>query len=501
MTSLTPKTAVGIDQKRYARIKLVSEALSTHPGVKKGAIKPEVIKKAAQLAVDNAISDDAVALFVIHASKNLQTGRSSFTFNTALDSLLGRTGVSIEEFKRFLDQRERFPELYDNPYLSEDEKKEIQRTMDREYRTVKTLLGRLDDSVAGIPILPLLSGDADIDELINVEKKDEKTGNIKNTTLYTQCFSQICILDGDIQRAPNTAKEFFMPDVVEGMMLPQTFCFEPVEIIRAIAEGDGKSAINPKTGGKFSDTAFKMINRQYETEAKMYKRYREIASKTPSASPSIVLVSSPTRSPSPLMTRSPSPVRSQAPLPVPTRSLGPLPVPTGATTMFIPTQIQRPLSPTRTTPTQASIRSPVLFPSGVTQAPPLAPVQGFSRVQTPSVDASGFAPAPGQVLIQTPRGTIPVQSFSQAQPTQAPISSPRGFFTAAPATQSYAFAAPTQNFAPTQATSFARTSPLLPTQAPYLLPTQPSVFTGTTSGSTALPPIGSISRTLASMSS
>lgn len=490
MASLTPKTAVGIDQKRYARIKLVSEALSTHPGVRKGAIKPEVIKKAAQFAVDNAISDDAVALFVIHASKNLQTGRSSFTFNAALDSLLGRTGVSVEEFKKFLDQKERFPELYDNPYLSDDEKKEIQKIMDREYRTVKTLLGRLDDSVAGIPIIPLLVGDADIDEIINVEKKKDN-GDIANTTLYTQCFSNICILDGDIQRAPNTAKEFFMPDIVEGMMLPQTFCFEPVEIIRAIAEGDGKSAINPKTGKKFSDTAFKMINRQYETEAKMYKRYKEGASKTPSATPSIVLLpSSPTprsptpmRAPSPLTTRSPSPIRSQASPFSPTRSPSPSP-------------IQRPLSPTRTTPTQASVRSPVLFPTA-TQAP-LVPVQGFPSVQSPYVPTA----APTQVLIQTPRGVVPVQTsspFAQSQPlpTQGVISTtPRGY---APA-QAYPFTAPTQTFAPTQTSSFVRTSPLAaPTQGQFYLPTQPSTFSAPTSTTGSLSNIGTIGKTLAGM--
>ena len=163
-----------------------------------------------------------------------------------------------------LSPKEIFIELYDNPFLSEDDKEYIIRLVEREIFAMGYFLKLLEKNP-----------NADQNEVCNQEVIENETNMVK---LTTKCYDEVCIQDAKIltdnsvraimskyEKPPET---FYTVDNAE--TTPQVYCFDTLELIGIICNDN---PINPKSNKPFSKYAIKLINDRFRKEINLYKRY------------------------------------------------------------------------------------------------------------------------------------------------------------------------------------------------------------------------------------
>ncbi|CAH6420818.1 Hypothetical protein HVR_LOCUS1298 [uncultured virus] len=227
------------------------------------------------LDTENLLTDDQLVMFLVYAD---QSGISKFalTFNEELDNAIKAKDENT--LKRILlGPKEMFVELYDNTFLS---------TEDREF--IIRLIAR--ESFAAILALELIKK-----KILNLESIDDKCtaetftvtaekldNKIQVTTIATKCYDEVCIQDAKIleddparaimSKYEKPPESIFTVDKPESDQTPSVYCFSTLDLIDAVTE---EIPINPKTGEPFSNYALKIIKDRFHKEIDMYRRYKQ----------------------------------------------------------------------------------------------------------------------------------------------------------------------------------------------------------------------------------
>lgn len=224
---------------------------------------------------DSLLTDDQLIMFLVYSDQN-GICKFALTFNEELENAIkNRDEITIKRI--ILGPKEMFVELYDNNFLSNEDREFIIRLIARE-------------SFSALLSLELIKK-----KIINLEAIDDKctaetftaTINTNNdkvniTSIATKCYDEVCIqdakiLDDDIGRAIMSKYEkppesVFTIDKSESSKLPSVYCFNTLELINAITDD---IPINPKTGQPFSKYALKLIRERFHKEIDMYRRYKQ----------------------------------------------------------------------------------------------------------------------------------------------------------------------------------------------------------------------------------
>lgn len=227
---------------------------------------------------DNVLTDDQLAMFLVYAD---QTGIARFAliFNEELDTAIkAKDNAALK--KIVLGPKEMFVELYDNTFLSTEDRDFITRLIARESFAAILLLELLKKKIINLETIE----DSCISETLSVEaKRDGK--EVRLSALTTKCYDEVCIHDAKIleddegraamskhEKPPETV---FTIDKPSSSQTPQVYCFNTIDLIAAVIND---VPINPKTGEPFSDYSLSLIQRRFHKEIAMYKRYNQIKS-------------------------------------------------------------------------------------------------------------------------------------------------------------------------------------------------------------------------------
>jgi len=201
--------------------------------------------------------DDKLIMFLVYSDQN-GICKFALLFNDELDSIiLDRNTIALK--KILLGPKEMFVELYDNAFLSNEDRDFITRLLAREIFANKLYLKSLKKKI------PNKTYDFD--------------------TLTTKCYGDVCIQDSkillddnirsELSKYEKTSKTIYTVDIPENSSTIQVYCFDTLELIKAITD---PIPINYKSGKIFSNYTLKLLNQRFHKEINMYLRYKQIKS-------------------------------------------------------------------------------------------------------------------------------------------------------------------------------------------------------------------------------
>lgn len=226
--------------------------------------------------VGTLLTDEQLTQFLVYANKR-GIGKFALLFNEKLDYVI-KTRDSMSLGQLLLGPKELFVELYDNPYLSNEDRDFTIRLISREIYSIILLLGQLRKKV--------LNYEA-IDDQCNTETLSvhQDQGTVNMTVLSTKCYNEVCIQDARIL-ADDTARAVmskyekpvetvYTVDKPRTSGSPHVYCFDTLELIAIMTDN---VPINPKSGEPFSEFALKIIRQRFHKEIALYRRYKELHS-------------------------------------------------------------------------------------------------------------------------------------------------------------------------------------------------------------------------------
>lgn len=224
----------------------------------------------------NHLDDEQLIRFLVYANQR-DIGKFALTFNEVLDTvILARDEITLKEL--LLGPREMFVELYNNPYLSSEDRDFLIRLVSREEYAITLLLGQLKKKILSLETIDTSCTNEDL--IIQAQRSDKA---VNMTVLSNKCYDEVCIQDArilsdDTARAAMSTREkpaetVYTVDKPQSSATPRTYCFDTLELIAAVTDD---APINPKSREPFSDFALKIILQRFHKEIAMYRRYRDI---------------------------------------------------------------------------------------------------------------------------------------------------------------------------------------------------------------------------------
>lgn len=229
---------------------------------------------------ENVLNEEQLVLFLVYADQK-GIGKFALTFNEELDTAIkSKDSVSLK--KILLGPKEMFIELYDNPYLSNEDREFVIRLISREIFAATLALGLLKKKILNLEEID----DKCTSETLTFEaEKDVSIGVVNVAMLATKCYDEVCIQDAKIleddqvraimSQREKTAESVYTVDKPQNSSTPQVYCFNTIDLIAAMTDD---IPINPKSKEPFSDYALKVIRQRFNKEISMYRRYKEIKS-------------------------------------------------------------------------------------------------------------------------------------------------------------------------------------------------------------------------------
>lgn len=218
------------------------------------------------------LSKQELSKFILQTYQLSNTGRFSLTYNLDLNkSIKTRDKNRVSTLIRIADTEQAWPELYNNPYLCQSEIETIKNMSNREYYAILNAIQMTNCSPNLDNIIPCQSVDSD-----TLTVGD----NIYYNSLYSKCYDNICIYEGEQKGKVVSLSNSDVPKVAyvatnnNGKIDKQ--CFPIMELIGQLAIGN---YVNPKTNTPFSERTLSQILDKYHKEIAMYRRYLEIYNK------------------------------------------------------------------------------------------------------------------------------------------------------------------------------------------------------------------------------
>jgi hypothetical protein len=223
----------------------------------------------------NYLTEDQLIRFLVYANER-DIGKFALTFNDRLDSAIkSRNNTALNEL--LLGPKEMFLELYNNPYLANQDREFLIRLMSRDEYAATLIFGRLKRK-----LLNLETVDDSCHEYDRIVESQRDGKTIQVVSLATKCYDEVCIQDAKIladdqARATMSTHEkpaelVYTIDKPRTAISPQTYCFKTLDLIAAVTEN---VPINPISREPFSDYALSVIRQRFRKEIAMYRRYKE----------------------------------------------------------------------------------------------------------------------------------------------------------------------------------------------------------------------------------
>jgi hypothetical protein len=226
----------------------------------------------------NILTDPQLIMFLVYSD---QRGICKFAliFNEQLDTAIkNKDNIA---FKRILlGPKEMFVELYDNTFLSTEDRDFITRLIARESFALMLAIQLLKYKIINFESID----DTCTSNTFTFHTQKENT-HVRLVSLATKCYDEVCIHDAKIlqddqvratmSKYENTPESVFTVDKPPSSETPQVYCFNTLDLIAAITDNP---PINPKTGQPFSTHSIKIITQRFNKEINMYRRYRQIKS-------------------------------------------------------------------------------------------------------------------------------------------------------------------------------------------------------------------------------
>lgn len=227
---------------------------------------------------DNVLNDEQLVLFLVYADQR-GIGKLALTFNEELDAAIkAKDTISLK--KILLGPKEMFIELYDNPYISNEDREFVIRLISREMFAATLALGLLKKKILNLETID----DKCTSETLTFEAQKD-SGVVNIAVLATKCYDEVCIQDAKIleddqvraimSQREKTSESVYTVDKPQNSSTPQVYCFNTIDLITAMTDD---IPINPKSKEPFSDYALKVIRQRFSKEISMYRRYKEIKS-------------------------------------------------------------------------------------------------------------------------------------------------------------------------------------------------------------------------------
>lgn len=220
----------------------------------------------------NPFDEEKLLLFLTYT---YQRGMCKFalSYNTNLDNIITtRDKARLKKLLLGLSENV-FVELYDNPFLSEENKQSIERLVAKEFYTNKLILNSIREKLINAELID------DSCSSLSVTAKQNESGHLVG--LAKQCYENVCIQDSKISGCSEvdsilskhncSPNEVYTVDGI-GSGEPMIYCFDTLKLLDIITD---KTPINPMTKRSFSSYALKLINRRFHKEISMYRRYKQ----------------------------------------------------------------------------------------------------------------------------------------------------------------------------------------------------------------------------------
>lgn len=230
--------------------------------------------------VPGILNDEQLIMFLVYADRR-GICKFALTFNEEVDFVIkNRDAVSLK--KILLGPKEMFIELYDNTFLSTNDRDFIIRLIAREMFATNLTLESLKNKMID---LETIGDTCKLESLtIHADKKDNEMAVV---SVATKCYEEVCIqdakiLEDDVARATmskyeKTSDSVYTVDKPATSSTPQVYCFNTLDLIAAVIED---IPMNPKTNEPFSEYSLKVINQRFHKEISMYRRYVQLKSTT-----------------------------------------------------------------------------------------------------------------------------------------------------------------------------------------------------------------------------
>lgn len=226
---------------------------------------------------NQVLDNEQLNIILVYADQK-GIGKFALIFNEKLDvSIKTRNNTLLKSI--LLGPKEIFIELYDNPYLSDDDREFMIRLISREMfaMTMSIEMLKRRDSVFTDNVCKL--------KTTNIYGKNER-GVINMTLLSTKCYDEVCIQDAKIladdsvraimSQYEKPSESVYTIDKASNTSNPQVYCFDTIELLSYVTEN---IPINPHTNSPFSEYSLKLIHQRFNKEISMYRRYKEVISK------------------------------------------------------------------------------------------------------------------------------------------------------------------------------------------------------------------------------
>ncbi len=263
MSDCVKTVVIGIPRADLVQKEIIESSLKTHNN-----LSDEDRKYATNEIVKLNLNDRDLASFIAQIYKLSNAGRFSLTYNLDLDThIKERVSERIKTLVGVAGKEKAWPELYNNPYLTDEETKTIQTMSNREYYVI---LNTIENAVVGNlkEIIPCTISKDDILSLTD--------GGIKYTTIYSKCYDNVCISETRQSGKIISTAQGDIPQiayVADGTDKNNKHCFKVMDLVKQLAKGN---YINSNTNSMFSDLLLSQLLSKYEKEIKMYKRHIDI---------------------------------------------------------------------------------------------------------------------------------------------------------------------------------------------------------------------------------
>jgi len=249
---------IAVPKSRMFQKEILTTVLKTHK------LSNDEIDFAVDEILKMNLSEKDLANFILQVYLLTNTGRFSLIFNNNLDTDI-KFKIGIEKWVKTAGTKEAWPELYDNPYLTNDEIKIIEEMSNREYFAVLNTIETCKscENTGNIEIFPCQTKQ---DDSVYLNK------DIVYTSIYEQCYENVCISES-VQRGKiiSLKSDSDIPRVAYvGDGKGTKNCFKVMELIEQLARGN---YVNSKSNEMFSDLILGQLLSKYDKEIKMYKRF------------------------------------------------------------------------------------------------------------------------------------------------------------------------------------------------------------------------------------
>ena len=203
------------------------------------------------------IEKDNLSLFIVHTCNTTHTGRLSLIHHRNLVDLIKRRDLRIELNNRM----DIWPEVEDNPNLTDDEKEIIMATRDLERDIIREVINdNVNDESFGLPNMEQIASQMlklPYESLTKKSLFEEKLENIRNPPVKDLIKEGVSLPSNVVH----------IPVRSDDTGLISSVCYGFIDVIRKLAIDDNDLPI--------SDNFRDLLCRRYSKEIIMYRYYLE----------------------------------------------------------------------------------------------------------------------------------------------------------------------------------------------------------------------------------